>query len=225
LGGTADRVLLLANNDFTDVFFSEIEQFVFGAAATATFDQFTFDSPPPKIIGNGNVNALVFQLTNEFHDHVPAIDLSALVFQSWTNGTDKITIRGTPRHDSIAGSSQNDVIDGKGGSDFLEGNAGNDAFLFDTPFGHGVPHVADFTGGQDILELDDAIFTALKLGVLAKKELAFGAHATNHRQHIIFDQDTGAVRYDDDGSGKHKAHIIAILDDVSDLKHGDILVI
>ena len=34
-----------------------------------------------------------------------------------------------------------------------------------------------------------------------------------------------SLRYDDDGSGKHHAHIIAVLDDVSTLQHGDILVI
>ena len=117
------------------------------------------------------------------------------------------------------------MIDGKGGSDFLQGNGGNDTFLFDTAFGHGVSHLADFTRGQDILELDNAIFTDLKLGVLGKKAFGFGTHATSHKEHIIFDKETGAVRYDDDGAGGHKAHIVTVLDDVSHLKHGDLLVI
>ena len=98
-------------------------------------------------------------------------------------------------------------------------------FLFNTAFGHGVSHIADFTAGQDTLQLDDAVFTELKLGVLGKKAFGFGTHATSHKQHIIFDKDTGVVRYDDDGSGKHHAHIVAVLDDVSTLQHGDILVI
>ena len=87
------------------------------------------------------------------------------------------------------------------------------------------PTSTDFTEGQDILELDDAVFSALKLGVLGKKAFGFGTHATSHKQHIIFDKETGVLRYDDDGSGKHHAHIIAVLDDVSALQHGDILVI
>ena len=117
------------------------------------------------------------------------------------------------------------MIDGKGGSDFLQGNGGNDAFLFASAFGRGVSHVTDFTRGQDTLELDDTVFTELKLGVLGKKAFGFGTHATTHKEHIIFDKETGAVRYDDDGKGGHHAHIIAVLDDVSALQHGDILAI
>jgi Ca2+-binding RTX toxin-like protein len=228
-----DKVLVLANNDFRGVEVFEVEQFVFGGAATATLDQFTWESSPMTVVGDSHANTLAFQLSTaafgegvEFSlNQVPAIDLSSVKFQSWTNGADKVTITGTNIHDSISGSSQNDVIDGKGGSDFLQGNGGNDAFKFDTAFGHGVAHVADFTRGQDILELDDAVFTELKLGALGKKAFGFGTHATSHKEHIIFDKDTGAVRYDDDGSGKHHAHTIAVLDDVSALQHGDILVI
>ena len=60
---------------------------------------------------------------------------------------------------------------------------------------------------------------------MSKKAFGFGTHAINHKEHIIFDTETGVVRYDDDGSGKHHAHIITVLDDVSSLNHGDILVI
>ena len=210
-----------------------VEQFVFGGAATATLDQFTFQTAPAAIIGDGHANTLAFQLqTTAFGEGlefpvsgVPTIDLSKLTFHNWTNGTDKIAITGTAMHDSISGSTQNDMIDGKGGSDFLQGNGGNDAFLFGTAFGHGVSHVTDFTQGQDILELDHAIFGALKVGVVGKKVFGFGTHATTHKEHIIFDKETGVVRYDDDGSGKHHAHIVTVLDDVSSLNHGDILVI
>ena len=66
-------------------------------------------------------------------------------------------------------------------------------FRFSTAFGHGVSHIADFTEGQDTLQLDDAVFTELKLGVLGKKAFGFGTHATNHKQHIIFDKETGVA--------------------------------
>ncbi len=97
--------------------------------------------------------------------------------------------------------------------------------MFKTGFGHGVAHVADFTHGQDVLELDDAVFSKLKSGELSKKAFGFGTHATKAKEHIIFDKDTGTVRYDDDGSGKHHAHVVAILDDVSNFTHGDLMVI
>ena len=38
-------------------------------------------------------------------------------------------------------------------------------------------------------------------------------------------EEDGIVRYDGDGSGKHKAVIIAVLDDAAVLKAGDIFVI
>ena len=61
--------------------------------------------------------------------------------------------------------------------------------------------------------------------MLGKKVFGFGTHATSHKQHVIFNKDTGALRYDDDGKGGHAAHTIAILDDMSALKNGDILII
>ena len=52
--------------------------------------------------------------------------------------------------------------------------------------------------------------------MLGKKVFGFGTHATTHKEHIIFDKETGVVRYDDDGTGGHHAHIVTVLDDVSD---------
>ena len=122
------------------------------------------------VVGDGHVNKLAFVLQSA-GNQPSAIDLSSVKFQSWTNGTDQVTITGTKSHDDISGSTQNDIINGNGGNDNLQGNEGADVFLFNTTFGHGVSHVTDFTQGQDILELDHAIFGALKVGALEQEGL------------------------------------------------------
>ena len=175
-------------------------------------------------MGDGNANTLAFALQNR-GDGAAGIDLSDVAFQSWSKTTDRVTITGTRSGNDISGSTENDIINGGGGRDSLQGNEGADAFVFKAGFGRGVAHVSDFTRGQDILQLDDAIFTELKLGGLKKKAFGYGTEATKKKQHIIFDKETGVVRYDDDGSGKHDARKVAVLDDVSNLKFDDILVI
>ena len=90
----------------------------------------------------------------------------------------------------------------------------------------GVDHIADFHRKEgDRIHLDDAVFTKLKVGVLKKKAFEIGEEADSRKDRIIYDKEDGIVRYDDDGSGKHKAKIIAVLDDAASLKAGDILVI
>ena len=143
---------------------------------------------------------------------------------SWTDGVDRITITGTKSIDTIAGSIKGDVINGGEGGDNLQGNAGADAFVFDASFG--VDHIADFRRKEgDRIHLDDAVFTRLKPGVLKKKAFEIGEEADSRKDRIIYDKEDGIVRYDDDGSGKHKAVIVAVLDDAATLKAGDIFVI
>ena len=231
-----DKVVVLADNDFIGTQFFGVDQLVFGGVATATFSQDFINtqevefegtvSLPPQtvaVVGDGHANTLALALQSQ-GNQPSAIDLSGVTFQSWTKGSDRVTITGTKSHDDISGSTQADIINGNGGSDNLQGNEGADIFLFKAGFGHGVSHIADFSG-EDVLELDNSVFTALKDGALGKKAFGFGTHATTNKQHIIFDKETGIVRYDDDGKGGHHAHIITVLDDVSALQHGDILVI
>jgi Ca2+-binding RTX toxin-like protein len=233
-GGTADKVLILGDNDFTGVYFIGIDQFVFGAAAKVTFDQgfakglgssaeVTALAESPVIVGDAKVNSVVFQMNKDGSGN-PSIDLSDVVFSSWTNGVDRISITGTKSIDTIAGSNKTDVINGGDGGDTLQGNAGADAFVFSASFG--VDHITDFRRKEgDKIHLDDAVFTGLKLGVLKKKAFEIGEEADSRKDRIIYDKEDGIVRYDDDGTGKHKAVIVAVLDDAAVLKAGDILVI
>ncbi len=223
--GATDTVLVLGDNDFTGVEFHDIDQLAFGAAATATFDQAFIDNPTATIIGDANVNALSFVLQRS-GDSVPSIDLSGLTFQSWTKGTDQISIVGTKVHDSIVGSNQSDVINGGGGSDILKGGKGQDTFVFDVPIRRGTDHIVDFSHKNDTIELSKSVFKKLKVGELSKDAFAYGNRAKDSDVHILYNKQTGVVRYDKDGIGGHKAKVVTILDsDPNKVKHDDFFVV
>ena len=223
--GSADRFLILGDNDFTKAEFYGVEQLAFGGTATATFNQyFIGEYGISTVVGDSHANTLAVRLVSSSNGP-SAIDLSDLAFKSWSTG-DVVSIVGTKALDTIAGSAQGDVINGGLGSDNLQGNGGADTFVFDVGFGKGVDHIADFHRKEgDTLELTKAAFAKLKLGELSKGAFATGDEAHDRNDRIIYDKKDGVVRYDDDGSGKHAAHIIAILDDAASLKHGDIFVI
>jgi len=227
-GGKADpytdTVRVLGDNNFTGVRFSNIDQLAFGGAATATFDQYFIENNKATVIGDVNANALLFQLVS-YGGETPAIDLSKVTFQSWKGKSDSITILGTDVHDAITGSKKDDVINGMGGSDTLQGKGGKDDFVFDTPFRKGVDHIVDFNRKKDDIHLDNDIFKKLDLGKLDKSEFGYGTRATNADQRIIYDQDTGILRYDKDGFGGARARTIVDLDNDAILNAGDIFVI
>ena len=229
-GGT-DTVLVLADNDFSGVIFDLIERLKFGGKATATFEQDIVGNPEATIIGDGNVNTVSVQLKNTA-GKIPGVDLSALTFQSWTDGVDKVVIRGTKSQDIITGSSRGDVVAGGEGRDSLQGGTGADAFLFDAGMGNGVDQIADFSRKQgDMIWFDLDVFSRLKSaaakgsGVLKKSAFEIGRKADDKKDRVLYDKKDGTLRYDDDGSGKHKARVIAEFDDSPALKAGDIFVI
>jgi Ca2+-binding RTX toxin-like protein len=120
----------------------------------------------------------------------------------------------------------NDAITGGSGNDVLTGGAGADTFLFDFALSKkaNVDVITDFSADDTIL-LDDAIFARLKSGVLKGNAFHKGKQADDGNDRIIYNEKSGVLRYDNDGDGKHKAKIIAILDDDMNLKVGDLMVI
>lgn len=74
------------------------------------------------------------------------------------DGDDELT--GDLGNDTLAGGNGNDVIWGGFGADYLVGGAGSDRFLFyqypETPSSGGFDAIADFTGGEDIIDFSTA---------------------------------------------------------------------
>ena len=69
------------------------------------------------------------------------------------------TLAGNAGNDALAGGLGNDRLIGGAGNDVLAGGAGLDTFVFAPGFGR--DSITDFQVGQDILEIDDAIFATV----------------------------------------------------------------
>ena len=131
---------------------------------------------------------------------------------SGTSGAD--TLLGTSGIDKIVAYGGADYLYGKGGADQLTGGAGADKFVFDTKFDGTIDEIMDFNPLEDVLYLDDAIFTKLTtLGTL--KKAAFYAsdsgQAHDSSDRILYEKDTGKLFYDRDGTGSADAVQFAVL--------------
>ena len=132
-------------------------------------------------------------------------------------------LTGGTGNDLLLGGAGNDTLIGGKGSDTLTGGAGADTFRFggDTK----TDHITDFVSGTDRIELDHLLFKALDTGQLAANQFGQGTAATTATQRIVYDQPTGNLWCDADGSGKGKAVLMAVLDNHAPLTPLDFWVI
>ena len=117
------------------------------------------------------------------------------------------TLFGTASANQFVGGAGNDFIYGRGGADTLVGGAGSDRFYFDTALTQNPAEVAlitDFVSATDVLVIDHDIFSGLANltvgATLANDAFAIGSEATTASERILFDDTTGALFYDADGS-------------------------
>jgi serralysin len=104
--------------------------------------------------------------------------------------------------DRVIGNAGNDLLNGGLGADALTGGPGFDRFVFNAALdGGNIDTIRDFRGFFDGIHLDDAIFTGLSPGALPIEAFRIGASASNANQRIIYDDATGALYFDADGSG------------------------
>lgn len=117
------------------------------------------------------------------------------------------TLTGTSGADEIYGNGGNDVINGKGGNDALYAGSGKDAIVFDTLLSSSnVDRIADFNVADDTIRLDNAVFSKLTATrALSSSFFRIGEKAADSNDHIVYDQGTGALSYDADGSGSGAA--------------------
>jgi serralysin len=140
------------------------------------------------------------------------------------------TLVGNTGANILRGGLGQDVLDGRRGRDSLIGGEDGDAFMFSVrPKRANADHFVDFLPGDDAIRLDHDIFAKLGLGELKRKwfHAARNANeATDNKDRIVYDTESGKLRYDKDGKDGHKAKLFAILDDSPDyLSHHDILIV
>jgi hypothetical protein len=113
----------------------------------------------------------------------------------------RVAVNGTGANNVLAGGATADALSGGLGQDTLTGNGGSDSFIFNTsPGPQNVDQITDFQPGIDIIELDHNVFSA------AIDTVATWVNAVEHTVSdangvLIYNTNTGALFYDNDGFG------------------------
>lgn len=137
-------------------------------------------------------------------------------------------LKGSSGNDRLEGLLGDDLLYGGAGKDILIGGAGKDSFVFDTRPNKttNLDTISGFSGKDDTIRLENAIFKSLKkTGTLAKSAFVLGSKAKDENDRILYDRKTGDVFYDVDGTGRTAAiKIVKIAEKVA-LSHADFFVI
>jgi serralysin len=112
------------------------------------------------------------------------------------------TLLGKGGGDYLFGGAGNDTLDSGFGCDVLIGGSGADQFNFMTALGAGnMDTIQDFSVAEgDRIVLSRSVFMDVGTGPLSSTYFNLGA-ATSFDHHILYDQGTGELFYDVDGSG------------------------
>ncbi|ASC72701.1 Iron-regulated protein FrpC [Halomicronema hongdechloris C2206] len=139
---------------------------------------------------------------------------------------DHDTIDGGRGEDYLSGGSGNDILVGGDDDDVLRGGTGADMFRFSS-LRHGVDQIRDFTQAQgDKLQIVTSGFGGgLVLGLLDASQFVLGSVATNASDRFVYNQNTGSLAFDVDGSGSQAAVQFANLAIGLNLSAGDFVLV
>ena len=122
------------------------------------------------------------------------------------------TLYGDSGNDSLTGGTGNDILVGGMGSDRLTGGNGKDTFAFSAPITDGIDTITDFNPLDDLLRVDAAGFGGgLVAGTLLASQFVLGTAAKTTSDRFIYNQSTGALFFDVDGTGSSSQVQIATL--------------
>ncbi|MBC1222825.1 calcium-binding protein [Nostoc sp. UCD121] len=116
------------------------------------------------------------------------------------NNIERLNISGTDYNDFIVGTNGNDILTGGNGNDSLYGGDGTDTFGFNN-YNGGVNTIYDFNTTNELIQVYAFNFAGgLSIGLLQKTQFTIGTSATTSSQRFIYDDSTGALFFDQDGS-------------------------
>lgn len=140
------------------------------------------------------------------------------------DGDDVLT--GGNGDDILRGSFGDDILTGGVGIDLLSGGANADTFVFESLNGSR-DAILDFVSGEgDRIQVSAAGFGGdLVQGVLAADQFVLGSAAQTAQQRFIYDQSTGALAFDVDGSGGQMAVQFASLSAGTSLTSNDFVIV
>ena len=121
---------------------------------------------------------------------------------------------GNDLDNTIIGNPFDNVIAGREGNDTLRGQAGADTFVFDRALGaDNVDHILDFNTNTvdegDILRMRQEHFPGIVKGTLDAALFVAGTAAVDADDRFIFDQASGQLWFDVDGSGAGVQELVA----------------
>jgi len=120
------------------------------------------------------------------------------------NGNDILSALSASGNNTLKGGNGNDILIGGSGNDTLYGGNGNDTFVFDTLFKNfnvGVDTIYDFNTTNDVIQISALSFGGgLSIPSLEANQFTIGTSATTSTQRFIYNDITGALFFDRDGS-------------------------
>ena len=146
-----------------------------------------------------------------------------------TGGVGNDTLSGVAGNDTLNGGAGNDSLIGGLGNDVLTGGDGADRFVFkDKLSATNLDTVSDFLANTDLIAIDDAIFTKLKNDTDISDNFFIVGNlrdVTPANDYIVYDQATGKLYYDADGSGKGLPVAFATLTGTPTLSASDFVIV
>ncbi|MFC7498210.1 hypothetical protein ACFQRC_03135 [Enterovirga sp. GCM10030262] len=150
-----------------------------------------------------------------------AIDGTGNGFNNRIVGNDaNNVIKGELGRDALIGGAGDDSLYGGGANDRLFGGVGNDGFYFEE-LSSFADRIVDFSSTDDAVFLDRAVFTQIEEGALDPESFVIGTEAQDANDRVIYDPDSGWVRYDPDGSGGQTFNVFLTLPPGTVIEHTD----
>ncbi len=127
--------------------------------------------------------------------------------------TNAIDLTGNGLANQLFGNAGANRLDGRGGNDVLHGKGGADIFAFTTVLGaNNVDIVHGFSAADDTIALENnGVFVGLSGGALPASAFVIGTAAQDAGDRIVYDQATGRLFFDADGSGSGAQVQFAVL--------------
>lgn len=144
-----------------------------------------------------------------------------------------ISLRGNTYANTITGNSGANKLHGGLGNDQLKGGSGKDTFVFDTRLNKrtNVDKILDFRSQDDSTYLHNKDFTKLGSGTVSKPRkfksdmFVINNKAKDREDRIVYDKKTGALYYDQDGTGSKAQVKFATISNKVKLAYHDFFVI
>lgn len=156
---------------------------------------------------------------------VAQVEVMTTINSASTYGID---LTGNKYSQSLTGNAGNNILNSREGADTMTGGSGDDVFVFNTTASNSTADlITDFNVADDVIHIENAVFSGINAGALSSA--AFASNTTGNAgdtsDRIIYDNDSGELFYDKDGTGASVKIKFAQVDAGLNLTSADFFVI